>query len=81
MLKFYILHQRQIIEHIDARVHFKSPSTKWWTITFIVMPAINEISKTIIHLQNSLLIIVQQKIKIGLFKDLLIKYVPSQGHH
>jgi hypothetical protein len=50
MLKFYISHQRQIIKHIDAHAHFKSPSTKWWTITFIVTPTINEISKTIVHL-------------------------------
>ncbi len=46
--KFYISCQRQIIEWMDAHAHFKSPSTKWWMITLVVMLTINKINKTII---------------------------------
>jgi hypothetical protein len=46
--------------------------TKWWTITLTDAPVISEINKTIIQLYNQSLIIIQQKIKIEVFKDLLI---------
>jgi hypothetical protein len=78
-LKFYISRQRKIIKHTDAHSHFKSPSTKWWTITLAVAPTISEINKTIVQLQNRSLIIVQQKIKIGLLKDLLIRMFKIKG--
>ncbi|CAK9860154.1 unnamed protein product [Sphagnum jensenii] len=71
-LKFYILCRRKIVKHTYAHAHLKSSSTKWWTIMFVVTPTINEINKTIIQLSNRSLIIVQQKIKIRLLKDLLI---------
>ncbi|CAK9257744.1 unnamed protein product [Sphagnum jensenii] len=52
---------------------------------FIITPTISEINKTIVQLSNRSLNIVQQKIKIGLLKDLLINmfkvnwYVQSQS--
>jgi hypothetical protein len=46
--KFYISCRRKIIEHTDAHVHFELSSTKWWTITFIVVLAIIKINKTIV---------------------------------
>jgi hypothetical protein len=57
-LKFYISRQRKIVEHTDAHAHFESPSVKWWTITLVVAPAISEINKTVIQLQNRSLIII-----------------------
>ncbi len=71
-LKFYISRWSQIIEHTNTHAHFKSPLTKWWTITLTDAPVISEINKTIIQLYNQSLIIIQQKIKIEVFKDLLI---------
>ncbi|CAN5954952.1 unnamed protein product [Sphagnum jensenii] len=84
-LKFYILCRRKIVKHTYAHAHFESSSTKWWTIMFIITPTISEINKTIVQLSNRSLNIVQQKIKIGLLKDLLINmfkvnwYVQSQS--
>jgi hypothetical protein len=78
-LKFYISCQRKIIEHTDIHAHFESSSTKWWTITLAIVPAISEINKTVVQLQNRLFIIVQQKIKIGLLKDLLISMFKIKG--
>jgi len=51
-LKFYISRRRKIVEHTDAHAHFESPSAKWWTITLAVAPAISEINKTVLQLQN-----------------------------
>ncbi len=45
---FYILCRRQIIEHTYTHVHFKSPSTKWWTTTLAIMLTIGKINKTIV---------------------------------
>ncbi len=78
-LKFYISHWRKIVEHTDAHVHFESPSVKWWTITLAVAPAINEINKIVVQLQNRSLIIIQQKIKIELLKDLFISMFKVKG--
>jgi len=78
-LKFYISCRRKIVEHTDAHAHFESPSAKWWTITLAVAPAISEINKTVVQLQNRSLIIIQQKIKIELLKDLLISMFKVKG--
>jgi hypothetical protein len=42
--KFYISFRCQFVEHTNAHAHFKSLSTKWWMIMFVVMLAINEIN-------------------------------------
>jgi hypothetical protein len=78
-LKFYISRRRKIVEHTDAHAHFESPSAKWWTITLAVAPAISEINKTVVQLQNRSFIIIQQKIKIELLKDLLISMFKVKG--
>ncbi|CAM6031650.1 unnamed protein product [Sphagnum compactum] len=78
-IEFYISRRRKIVEHTDAHAHFESPSVKWWTITFAVAPAISEINKTVVQLQNRSLIIIQQKIKIELLKDLLISMFKVKG--
>jgi len=77
--KFYISRRRKIVEHTDAHAHFKSPSAKWWTITFAVALMISEINKIVVQLQNRSLIIIQQKIKIELLKDLLISMFKVKG--
>jgi hypothetical protein len=78
-LKFYISRRRKIVEHIDAHAHFESRSAKWWTIMLTVAPTINKINKTVVQLQNRSLIIIQQKIKIELLKDLLISMFKVKG--
>jgi hypothetical protein len=78
-LKFYISCQRQIMEHMDAHAHFESPLTKWWMTTLVVSSMISKINKTVVQLQNRLFIIIEQKIKIELFKDLLIGMFKVKG--
>ncbi len=78
-LKFYISRRRKMVKHTDAHAHFESPSAKWWTITLVIAPTISEINKTVVQLQNRSPIIIQQKIKIELLKDLLISMFKVKG--
>jgi hypothetical protein len=78
-LQFFISYRRQIVLHTDAHPTFASPTPRWWVISCALAPAIAEISKVVVQLQNKALIIIQQQMKIDMLKTALIDMFSVQS--
>uniref|UniRef100_M4BXH9 Uncharacterized protein n=1 Tax=Hyaloperonospora arabidopsidis (strain Emoy2) TaxID=559515 RepID=M4BXH9_HYAAE len=58
-LIFFITYRRRLVNYA-AHQKFVPPSPFWWIMTYAASPAISSVNKTIVVLQNKVLLIAQQ---------------------
>ena len=57
---FFITYRRRLVNYAADHQKFVPPSPFWWIMTYAASPAISSVNKTIVVLQNKVLLIAQQ---------------------